>query len=309
MLLSASNVQAPAVVLGAAPPVSLGLPVYNGGTMLQQALDAVLAQTCGDFELIVSDNASTDATPEVLRDYAARDRRIRYVRQAVNIGSGNNWTYVARQSRGTWLKWISANDDYAPRLLEETIEPLQRDPGVVLCYGRTRFIDLTGNRLDIYGGDFDALSDDPLERYRVVRERLHLGTPLQAGVIRLDALRRCGFLGNYRDSDRVLIAGLSLAGKFVLLQQVLFYRRWDKSVASALRGPLEVERLYHPNAKRTPVFLNLPRQVGQLKTAIAVPRTWHGKGRALAAAVRYTDWRRKLFRPHPTHEPDPAVRD
>src|SRR5262249_17995744 len=94
------------------PPVSLGLPVYNGGTMFVQALESVLAQTYGDFELIISDNASTDDTEEVARSYAARDARIRYFRQDHNIGSGNNWSFVARQARGTWLKWISANDDY-----------------------------------------------------------------------------------------------------------------------------------------------------------------------------------------------------
>src|SRR5262245_40675573 len=102
---------------GKAPPVSLGLPVYNGGSMLVQAIESTLAQTYGDFELVISDNASTDDTQDVVRDYAARDSRIRYFRQSSNIGSGNNWSFVARQSRGVWLKWVSANDDYDKRLL------------------------------------------------------------------------------------------------------------------------------------------------------------------------------------------------
>src|SRR5262245_21094919 len=233
--------------------------------MLIQALDSILAQTYSDFELIISDNASTDGTPDVVHEYASRDRRIRYFRQSHNIGSGNNWSFVARKAVGIWLKWVSANDDYDRRLLEDCLEPLRNDPRVVLCYGRTRFLDMQGNRLDVYAGDFDLLSDDPVERYRVVRERLHLGTPIQSGVIRLDAVRRCGFLGNYRDSDRVLTAGLALAGKFVLLPQVLFYRRWDRSAASALRTPLEVEQLYHPDATRAPLFMNLPRQLGQIE--------------------------------------------
>lgn len=280
---------------GAAPPLSLGLPVYNGGPYLVQALESVLGQTYGDFELVISDNASTDDTPDIAREYAARDARIRYFRQQTNIGIGNNWSFVARQARGTWLKWVSANDDYGSRLLEDCLEPLQKDPSVVLCYGRTQLIDINGNRLDVYGGDFEALSGDPLERYRIVRERLHLGTPLQAGIIRLDALRRCGYLGNYRDCDRVLIAGLALAGKFVLLPQVLFYRRWDSSVASALRSPLEVERLYHPDATRAPLFMNLPRQFGMLAVALRVPAGLAAKSAAVAATVRYTDWKRKVW--------------
>jgi glycosyltransferase involved in cell wall biosynthesis len=231
MLQSDPGIDVAGIALSVPPPVTLGLPVYNGGTMLVQALDSVLAQTYGDFELIVSDNASTDDTPEIVRDYAARDKRVRYFRQPFNIGSGNNWTFVARQGRGTWLKWISANDDYAPHLLEQSLEPMRRDRSVVLCYGRTRFIDLEGNKLDVYGGDFDALSDDPLERYRIVRERLHLGTPVQAGLIRLDALRRCGYFGNYRDSDRVLIAGLALAGKLSCCKTCFF------AVAGTSRSP------------------------------------------------------------------------
>lgn len=277
------------------PSVSIGVPVYNAAPYLGETLDSLLAQTHTDFELIISDNASTDATPDVIHAYAARDKRIRSYRQSVNIGLGNNWSFVARQARGRWFKWVSANDYCEQRLLQDSLEPLRADPTVVLCYGRTQLIDLAGNPLEVYAGDFDATSDDPLQRYRLVRERLHLGTPLQAGVVRLDALRRCGYLPNYRDCDRVLIVGLALIGKFVTLPQTLFHRRWDASVASALRGPLETEQLYHADATRAPLFMNLPRQRGMLQIALRAPTGLRAKGRALAATFRYTDWRRKLL--------------
>lgn len=277
-----------------APSVSIGLPVFNGARFLAKVLDAVLGQNYDDFELVISDNASTDATPEILREYAARDPRIRLFRQPFNIGIGNNWSFVARQARGRWLHWISCNDEYSPHLLRDCVDVLRQDEEAVLCYGRTQFIDMAGNRLDVYAGDFEALSPDPLQRYRTVRERLHLSTPIQAGVIRLDAVRRCGFMGNYRDSDRVLIFGLALAGKFVLLPQILLYRRWDKSVASPLRTALEIQRLYRPKARRAPIFVNLPRQLGQLAIALRAPTGWRAKARTFAAAVRHTDWRRKL---------------
>ena len=277
------------------PSVSIGVPVFNAAPFLSETLESVLAQTHGDFELIISDNASTDGTQDVIQAYAARDKRIRSFRQPVNIGLGNNWSYVARQARCPWFKWLSANDYCAPRLLEDSLAPLRADPAVVLCYGRTQLIDLAGQPLEVYAGDFDATSDDPLQRYRLVRERLHLGTPLQAGVIRLDALRRCGYLPNYRDCDRVLIAGFALIGKFVTLPRILFYRRWDASVASALRGPLETERLYRADAQRAPIFMNLPRQRGMLGIALRAPVGVRAKGRALAATFRYTDWRRKIL--------------
>ena len=277
-----------------APPLCIGLAVFNGEPFLQAALESILAQTYGDFELLISDNASTDGTPEIIWEYAARDRRIKCFRQSTNIGSGNNWTFVAMRARSEWFKWISANDIYAPRLLELCIGPLKADRRIVLCYSRTQLIDLAGTSLGIYGRDFDAPSPDPVERYRVVRERLHLGTPVQAGIVRLEALRRCGYMGNFRDGDRVLIGGLALIGKFVLLPQVLHYRRWDSSCASALRNPLEVQRLYKPNASRPALFENLPRQIGQIEVAMRAPVGIWAKCCALAATVRFTDWRRKL---------------
>ena len=106
------------------PLVSLGLPDYNGGTLLAKALDSALGQTYGDFELLVSDNASTDNTQDIVRDYAARDSRIRYVRHPKNVGSGNNWTFVGEQARGTWHLWSSHNDVYGKTLLEDCLKPL-----------------------------------------------------------------------------------------------------------------------------------------------------------------------------------------
>src|SRR5882672_6607215 len=146
------------------PSVTLGLPVFNGEAFLVQSLETILGQTYGDFELIISDNASTDGTPDIVHDYAARDTRIRCFRQATNVGAGNNWSFVAEQARGRWVKWVSANDEYSPRLLEDCLEPLLRDTSVVLCYGRTQLIDIAGCKGDVYAGDFDALSDSPLER-------------------------------------------------------------------------------------------------------------------------------------------------
>ena len=86
-----------------APTLSVGLPVYNGERYLAESLDALLAQTYADFELIISDNASTDGTAEICREYAARDPRIRYVRQPVNVGAGPNHNLLVPLARGAYL--------------------------------------------------------------------------------------------------------------------------------------------------------------------------------------------------------------
>jgi glycosyltransferase involved in cell wall biosynthesis len=82
------------------PTVSFGVPVYNGHRHLRETLDSLLAQTYSDFELIISDNASTDATPDICQEYASRDSRIQYHRQTENVGAPENWNFVARKARG-----------------------------------------------------------------------------------------------------------------------------------------------------------------------------------------------------------------
>ncbi|MEM4134638.1 MAG: glycosyltransferase, partial [Candidatus Micrarchaeia archaeon] len=76
------------------PLVSIGMPVYNGERFIRQALDSLLAQDYENFELIISDNASEDKTPEICLEYAARDKRIRYYRNEKNMGAAWNFKRV-----------------------------------------------------------------------------------------------------------------------------------------------------------------------------------------------------------------------
>src|SRR5439155_18261545 len=87
------------------PLVSIGLPVRNGEKYLRQALDSLLAQTFADFEIVVCDNCSTDSTGRICRAYAARDRRVRYVRNGRDIGPADNYTRCFELSRGRYFRW------------------------------------------------------------------------------------------------------------------------------------------------------------------------------------------------------------
>ena len=100
------------------PKVSIGLPVFNGERYLREALDSLLGQTFRDFELIVSDNASTDSTAEIVRAYEQSDPRIRYFRQATTIGIGENFLFVLHQSRSEMFMWASHDDVWASNWLE-----------------------------------------------------------------------------------------------------------------------------------------------------------------------------------------------
>jgi glycosyltransferase involved in cell wall biosynthesis len=119
---------------GTAPTLTIGLPVYNGERYLTESLDALLAQTYQDFELVISDNASDDGTADICRAYAERDSRIRYLRQPVNIGAGPNHNVLVPMARGKYFKWASHDDLYDPQLLELCIEALESRPEFVLAH-------------------------------------------------------------------------------------------------------------------------------------------------------------------------------
>jgi glycosyltransferase involved in cell wall biosynthesis len=120
------------------PRVSIGLPVYNGENYLAETLDSILAQTFTDFEVIISDNASTDRTETICRQYAAQDRRIRYLRNTSNLGAAKNYNRVFELSQGEYFKWNGHDDPLAPVFLERCVAVLDRHPGVVLCFARNR---------------------------------------------------------------------------------------------------------------------------------------------------------------------------
>lgn len=221
---------------GHAPLVSIGLPVYNGERFLGEALDALLSQTLADFELIIADNASRDATPEICRRYRERDARIRYFRHDANIGAPRNWNFAAQQARGTFFKWASCNDVCLPTLLERCVAVLKADPSVVLCQARTCLVDEQSGARQPYDHDLALLEERPSERFRGLCMRLALNNG-QSGVIRRSALLRTGLDRPYEGGDFPLMAELALQGKFVVLPELLFFRRMGPSTFScALEG-------------------------------------------------------------------------
>lgn len=92
------------------PKISIGLPVYNGEAFIDLTLDSILSQSFEDFELIISDNASTDTTEKICREYAAKDKRVKYIRQKENLGGVYNFKYVLDKSVGKYFMWIAADD-------------------------------------------------------------------------------------------------------------------------------------------------------------------------------------------------------
>ncbi len=116
------------------PKISIGFPVYNGEKYMRDALDSLLAQTFGAFELIISDNASTDSTQAICQEYAARDPRIRYLRQTENLGAAGNFRFVLAEATACeYFMWAGADDRWDTGWLAALADKL--DDGVSIAFG------------------------------------------------------------------------------------------------------------------------------------------------------------------------------
>jgi len=237
----------------AVPRVSIGLPVHNGERYLADSLESLLCQSFEDFELIISDNASTDGTAEICRHYASQDRRIRYFCQPNNIGSAPNHNFVIMKASGELFKHASHDDRYAPELLERCVEVLDECPRVVLAHSWSSVIDSTDTvqRLVDYTVATDALRAP--DRFRSM---LFDGWgDDEGGVVRTSVLRRTRLHGSYHFADRVLTAELALYGPFHMVPERLYFRREHGGQSGAMAGvrdrcsildPRRANRMRHP---------------------------------------------------------------
>ncbi len=119
--------------------LTIGMPVYNGATTIAAALDSLLAQSFADFDLIISDNGSTDETQAICETYAARDPRVRYVRQPQNLGPQMNFRFVLFEAKTPYFMWAAADDLWAPAFAARNIAALDADPGLVMSVSRVLF--------------------------------------------------------------------------------------------------------------------------------------------------------------------------
>ncbi len=220
------------------PLVTVGLAVYNGENFIREAIDSILNQTFQDFELIITDNASTDSTQQICEAYAEKDSRVRYIRNPQNIGCTRNQNYTVQLATGKYFKLANHDDVCAPTLLEKCVAAMEQDPSIVVCHPRATVIDDAGRPLDKGIGKNDELyvgltnantrlrSDSPkaAERFGDLACFPHSGYQL-FGVMRLDALRRTPLMGTYAGTDLVLLARLSLLGRFHEVPENLFFLR------------------------------------------------------------------------------------
>jgi glycosyltransferase involved in cell wall biosynthesis len=231
------------------PQISVGMPVYNGEKYLTEAIESILAQSFSPFELIISDNASTDQTDEICRAYASKDNRIKYVRHEVNIGGPRNWNFVFTLSKGKYFKWASANDLCAQDLIEKCKAILDEHEDVALCYSRTRLIDEQGKVIEDYEDTLDLQSPDPYNRFIALLSNLRLNNP-QGGLFRSSVLKRTKLERLYPGGDIPLMAEVALFGKFYEVPEFLFFRRMSSDASTVGKTLAEIGEFFDPGQRK-----------------------------------------------------------
>lgn len=209
--------------MSTAPRLTVGLPVYNGEKYLAQSLDALLGQSYKDFELVISDNASTDGTADICQRYAQQDSRVRYIRQPENIGLAPNHNVVVDQARGELFKWASNDDLYGHELLERCVDALDQYPDVVLAHSWTARFDGSGTVTHVYRYPLNTSSPRAPERFRSLL--FGSGGDDDYGVVRTEVLRRTAMKESYHHADRTIITEVALHGPFYQVPDWLFFRR------------------------------------------------------------------------------------
>jgi glycosyltransferase involved in cell wall biosynthesis len=225
------------------PLVSIGMPVYNEERYLERALQSLLCQSFENFELIISDNASTDRTGEICLTYAAKDPRVRYSRMETNLGSNVNFTRVFQLSNAPYFFWASGHDTWHQTFIARCLEILEQDASVVLCYPRAQWLETDGRLGNVLPGHVDTRGLSQVARYRAVI--WGLGYVYQDfGIMRSSALKRTGVIRPKTvGADFILLSELALLGAFaevpealLCLQRLSDYGSTNQFLAKAL-GP------------------------------------------------------------------------
>src|SRR5262245_26772350 len=212
------------------PLVSVGIPVYNGEQFIREALDSILAQTYSNLEIIISDNASTDGTAAICQQYAARDQRFRYYRNAMNINVNANFRRVFELSSGDYFMWAAADDVRPKTAVEDCLIALLRNKDALMAHGPV-LVKVDGTENLIERSNAVCLSD--LSAFRRIsaftKGIKHNG--ILYGLCRRDALAKCTFRDTLGD-DYLLCLQMCLLGRmeYVRTPMIIVYQRQLGSV-------------------------------------------------------------------------------
>lgn len=209
--------------------VTIGMPVYNAAATIGRAVESLLAQTYCDFELVISDNASTDATRAICEGFAASDTRIRYVRQPENRGADVNFGFVLDEAAGEYFMWAAADDTWGPAYVERNVDFLDAHPDHVGAMGAATYVD---GGVDREAGVRGIEADSPLDRIQQFLRRPGFNSRFYS-LFRTRAIRDALVPGNYLARDWAIMVSLLGAGKLHVLDGPPMLFRGTKGLSSS----------------------------------------------------------------------------
>jgi glycosyltransferase involved in cell wall biosynthesis len=209
---------------GAMPLVSIGMPVYNGAAYLRGALDSLLQQDYEHFELILSDDASTDETETICREYAARDARIQYHRQTKNLRAYRNFNYAFEQARGEFFMWAAQDDLWHPSFIRRCVEALQARPAAVLCHSQGQLI--TPNGEPLWPAFVNCVAEETTLAARWQRCLTHweLNAAIY-GLMRREVAARTRLMRLFLCADLIFVTEMAIHGQIIQVPETLYWKR------------------------------------------------------------------------------------
>lgn len=245
--------------------LTIGVPVYNGADYIAEAIASHLDQDFGDFELIVSDNCSEDATPDIVKEFAAADDRVQYTRNDTNLGGPANFNRLFRLGSGELFRWAAADDRIEPGYLRRVVAMLDADPGIVIGHSDSLLIDpdsvpmlemeqgwlggdgyLEAIRLSAPPGDTRFGSDLPHRRIDAVINNNHRNFYI-FGIMRRAVMMQTRLHGLFYGGDRTFLVEMAMRGRFAKVPEPLFASR--SHAKNSGRNALDFDELKEHGAR------------------------------------------------------------
>jgi glycosyltransferase involved in cell wall biosynthesis len=201
--------------------VTVGVPVFNGGTTLHRAVESILRQTHRGCVVHISDNASTDATAEVGAALAAEHDEVSFTRQTFNLGASGNFRFLLQQAETKYFMWLAADDYIEPGYVERMLEALEADLSLVACVSQVRFVRPDGSTR-LSNGTYPLL-EDPVTNLAVYFSSMTDNARIY-GVHRTVPLQKAFPPSHFHAFDWSVVAGILLYGKYGEIKDVLMVR-------------------------------------------------------------------------------------
>jgi|KBSMisStaDraftv2_1062788.scaffolds.fasta_scaffold47966_2 glycosyltransferase involved in cell wall biosynthesis len=273
--------------------VVVGLPVYNGERYLGAAIESHLAQSFGDFQLVISDNGSTDATADICADFARKDARVKVLRSPENRGIlwNHRRVFEAIESPHQYFRWAAADDIMEPGLLEAMVEVLDTRSEVEAVVPDTRNIDTDNRIIGSMARTLDLQSADAFERARQVLTSGYQMV-IAFGLFRASTLQSLRTRPDYIGWDFVFLWELALRGQMVQPVGPVLLRRFHPGAMSNVKTAKEMRKWVEPKSSARMTFPHWTWAYERLRALLAAPLPRHDRLRIAKLLARVTVWQR-----------------